>query len=375
MNEEILQVAFLVALAWFVYRLVRTPGDHALWAVIICIVLRLVGRPKVVAVLRALTGDILPPSAWKLIQNVALNGAWYALMLFFILSAAGPKAPQKALREGIVVAGASAAMACGVFMTSASIREQVFPPSGELSTDTHVPGVVLFFLAGLSYFVYAALQTARWMLSYAAESGRRVRWGFYVAAFALLCMAAVSAVRLIALGMRVAGSTSAESVVGPADKMVSLNIFLFLVGVSFAGLAGRVAAMQVWLRHRRVYHELRPLWERLNAAFPHDALDLPAGRWRDALSPRRMHRRFVRRVVEVRDGLVQLSPYLADAGYRQDSPAHHQPEVFEEAFRRQQEGIPARSKNAIRIAAPPPGSSELDFGQDADQLVKLARAL
>lgn len=374
MNEEVLQIAFVVVLAWFLFRLLRTPRDYALWAVVACVSLRLLGRPSVAAALESVTGSLLPPSMWKLVHNLALNGAWYALLLFFILSAAGPDAPRKALREAAIAVAASAVMACGVLMTPAAIREQVFQPSGQLSTDTHVPGVMVFY-AGLAYFCYAAVQTTRWMLVYGSEAGRRARWGFRLAAAALLCIAAVAAFRVVVLCIRWAGGDVPGFIVGPIDDLVPICNFLFLVGVSFAGLAARVAAFQVWLHHRRVHHELRPLWERLNAAFPHDALDAPAGPLRDWLSPRHVHRRFLRRVVEVRDGLVQLSPYLADAGYQQDVPAHEQPEVFREAFRLQREGVPARSTNAIRIAEPPPGSRELDFAQDADQLVKLARAL
>ncbi|BDH55174.1 hypothetical protein MTP03_01130 [Tsukamurella sp. PLM1] len=58
-------------------------------------------------------------------------------------------------------------------------------------------------------------------------------------------------------------------------------------------------------RHRRDYKRLEPLWQLLTTAVPEVVLDArEAGR-----DP---HLRFQRRVVEIRDVLVQLSPYLPD---------------------------------------------------------------
>jgi hypothetical protein len=41
---------------------------------------------------------------------------------------------------------------------------------------------------------------------------------------------------------------------------------------------------------------------------------VPVSPWRDALSLRSVHRRYYRRVIECRDGLVRISPYLANLG-------------------------------------------------------------
>jgi hypothetical protein len=40
----------------------------------------------------------------------------------------------------------------------------------------------------------------------------------------------------------------------------------------------------------------------------------PVGRWRDLSRLRGVHRRYYRRVIECQDGLVQVSPYLANLG-------------------------------------------------------------
>ena len=81
---------------------------------------------------------------------------------------------------------------------------------------------------------------------------------------------------------------------------------LFLAGVTYPGVRARVSAVRRRRRHRREHHALAPLWTVLVRAFPSIVLRTP---------PRGAHRVYYRRVIEIRDGLVQLSPYLdADFG-------------------------------------------------------------
>lgn len=64
---------------------------------------------------------------------------------------------------------------------------------------------------------------------------------------------------------------------------------------------------------RRMYRRLTPLWTALHEASPEDSLHrTPAGGWRDALRVRGTHRRYYQLAIECRDGLVRLSPYLAE---------------------------------------------------------------
>ncbi|MEV8597810.1 DUF6545 domain-containing protein [Streptomyces sp. NPDC052012] len=49
----------------------------------------------------------------------------------------------------------------------------------------------------------------------------------------------------------------------------------------------------------------------MHQAFPEDSLRRThPGTWFDAISPRAVHRRYYRRVIECRDGLVRISPFL-----------------------------------------------------------------
>jgi hypothetical protein len=92
---------------------------------------------------------------------------------------------------------------------------------------------------------------------------------------------------------------------------VVLGIVSFLAGICYPGTVTRLSSARLWNQRRRTYRQLAALWSMLHEAFPQDSLvRVPVSRWREAVSPWTVHRRFYRRVIECRDGLVRLSPYL-----------------------------------------------------------------
>jgi uncharacterized membrane protein len=359
-------VALLLALAWFGYRLLREPGDLALRAVVACILLRVVGTLIGVS-------DAFSESTSKLIYNLALNGSWFCLMLFFLFSAVGSGAVRKAWVEAVVLASTSVVMTAAMLATPASVREAAFSSTGRLPADMTVAEVAVFYLAGSLYFAYAAARTSYWALRYAAESAPRARLGFHVVAAGFACLGLAASVRGVFVVIRWLGADVPGPIESAVNLLVPLGILAFVLGVCFVGLAARWAAARLWLRRRRQFHTLRPLWQRLHVAFPSAAFDPSEHKDRDEIWPLRLHRRFWRRVVEIRDGMVQLSPHLADAGYDSERPAHEQVEAFEAAVQRQLAGEQPSTKTAILVAAPTEANNEVDG--EIDQLVALARAL
>jgi hypothetical protein len=145
--------------------------------------------------------------------------------------------------------------------------------------------------------------------------------------------------------------------------LVFPSAILLVVGLSYPGVATRLAAARVWWQHLRTYHRLRPLWTKLHEAFPEDALSrTPLGRW-DTLSVRGVHRRYYRRVIECRDGLVRISPYVA----RLNGPL---PDRLTEALRAhaRREPVP---EEPMPLAIPDGGSLD----EDARELVTLSESL
>jgi hypothetical protein len=127
----------------------------------------------------------------------------------------------------------------------------------------------------------------------------------------------------------------------------------------------RLTALRIWWQHRRTYHRLSPLWTVLHDEFPEDALHRVPSQHplRDVLSLRGVHRRYYRRVIECRDGLVRISPYL---GPDDSSLA----ERVRTGLRAHASGSPAPAR-ATPVAIP--NSDGLDA--DVRELVALSEAL
>jgi hypothetical protein len=128
--------------------------------------------------------------------------------------------------------------------------------------------------------------------------------------------------------------------------LVLLGIFVFAVGLSYPGVRAAVVRVRHRRGHRRDYQRLEPLWMLLTDAVPEVVLPRVASGDPDL--------RFQRRVIEIRDVLVQLSPYLPEDFGERDNP-----EADAESLRR---AITARAAAdgaaaPTRMVLPPAGRS------------------
>lgn len=355
-------LAFIVVPAWFIYRLARNPSSAALRAVVACLILRAADSPVVMAAIRDTFR--VAPAVEKLIKNYALAASWCCLMLFFLF-AAGAGA-RRAWREAVILGSVLVIMTVAVAVTPNP--DAVYPTSPALASARY-PSVLVFYVLGNVYFAYATGAAALWAVRYARESTLRTRFGLRMASVGLAAFAVLSTARavLIVLPHSPAESTLVNDLIGP-------SLWLFVIGVCLAGAVARFVAACVWWQHRRVYNDLQPLWQALHEVFPSDALDQhrPLAPWTDRFSLGRMHRRYWRRLIECRDGLVQLSPHLVDIGLDPQQPGRITSEQLREALRRQQAGVVPSSRHATLVAAPPEGDGA---EADAEELRRLSRSL
>lgn len=134
----------------------------------------------------------------------------------------------------------------------------------------------------------------------------------------------------------------------------------FLIGISYPMLHARWQSLTSARRHRRQAEELLPLWTLITGAIPE--VVLPAGK---SMSPSMLLRR---RVVEIRDGLTQVSPYLTEDF-----------EVVDDAARAEMLWAAAddyvavgRARGPVRDVMP---VAATDLDRDAAPLIRLSRAL
>jgi len=212
-------------------------------------------------------GELPGSSTVKLLTNIALNISRYALLLFFLISAGGSW--RRVRIETAILAGVCLAMTVAVLALPPGARDSAYPLTGILPNDMSHPGVAPFYIIGGSYMLYAAVQTARWALRYAAESSRRARFGLRVLTVALVATAVTTGARTIVTIIRWAGHPGyGAPIMQVTTRLVPICTFVFLVGVFSVGLAARFAALRTWLRRRRAYAELWPLWTRCSPPTP-----------------------------------------------------------------------------------------------------------
>ncbi|MGP3999572.1 MAB_1171c family putative transporter [Streptomyces sp. 8N706] len=369
MTLRLILVAGLLDLGvlWKVYQLCRAPRDRVLLAVTLCMAFVAASFSLGLRAEARAVDALLGLGAARLIANALLLGAVYWLLCFYLYSAADRRrANRRALLEAVLLAVVVAVLTWATVATPSSVRGRA-----HATADMSVTPVAVFFTAAGLYLVYAFAATLRWTWRYAGISERPLSTGLRLTAVSLAGMVVANAIRVLSNVVQWGGGDFPEGLRKGAAALLALAIPLFVVGVSYSGVATRLAGLRIWWQHRRAYQALRPLWTALHDAFPEDALNRsPTTRWRELLHIRAMHRRYYRRVIECRDGLVRLSPHLARLGVREESPPESVAEILPSALQAQASGVAADSP-AFGVALP----SEDSLDADARQLVAVSQAL
>jgi hypothetical protein len=294
-------------------RLARAPRNLPLWALTGLFACWSLAFPLGLAADHETTVLGIPPMVSRLIQNGVLLIGMNCLISFFLFSAVDQQRGWRWTRRfAIPLAVALTILALAVILT----------PAGTRTRDHTVTGVAAFGVTADLYMAFGCAASAVWALRYARVAERRLARGLRIASVGLFGIVLADCVFVPAIIMRWAGgdaapaeltaSGAAETTLGFYGAMFLLlpGIALCLIGVVYPAAVMRLAALRVWWHHLRAYHRLGPLWTELHAQFPEDALSrVPVTPWRD-LSLRGVHRRYYRRVIECRDGLVRISPYL-----------------------------------------------------------------
>jgi hypothetical protein len=278
----------------------------------------------------------------------------YALDCLFLCSLlAAPAARKGAARRALVLTAAVTVMAVAAAMT----------PRGASTDDQSVPAVAVLYLAldvPLGCFLADAWRWTRYGTGCVAPT---VAHGLRLALAGLVMMLTGLLPLIAVVVLRAARLPCPAALIIAGRVLVIPGILVFLAGICYPGALMRLSAVRVRARHRRVYYQLAPLWTELHRVFPQDALSrVPSPAWRDVLSPWGVHRRYYRRVIECRDGLVRISPRLA--------PGDDRP-LAERLLTALQGHSPAATAAGQAVPVAIPAAPGLDA--DAGELVSLAR--
>ena len=363
-------VAACVALIWMVVRLVHKPYAAPLWSLTVLVACWAIAFPFGIVADKQATVVGLTPMASRAIQHSLLLVGVNGLIGFFVFSALP-------VRRGVI---RSAQLAVPLVVAIAIlVGSALLTPPDARTRDNTVPGVATLFLTADLYMGFGFAVAGFWALAAARRTDARVARGLRISAIGLACIVIADCLFVPAILLRLTNaldampdaSGTAETLLGWIGSVFFLlpGIVVFLAGVTYPALAQRVAALRLWREHRQADREITPLWTLLMQTFPEHRLERLTGpSWREALSPLAVHQRFYRHVIECRDALVRLSPYLANVDTDDpDTLAAHLPD----AIRAYTHDDPHTSRSAAVIA--PPTEPTLDG--DARALIALARSL
>ncbi|SMF77003.1 MAB_1171c family putative transporter [Streptomyces sp. Amel2xC10] len=361
----------LLAVCWKISQLIKAPSDRVLRSVTLCILCAALSFPlglkSVARHVDSLTGDGIA----KLLQNALLLVLVHFLQCVFLYSASDRMAGNKRARWELI----PLAFTIGIATMAMAITPGPERAHTYATANMREPGVALFYLAAGMYLVYGLALALWWTLRCIRVSNEPLRTGLRLVAAALTAMVLMGSLRETLTVTRWAGGSVPAALIVGAKLLLDIAIPLFVAGILYPAAATRWLTGRLWAHRRRMYRRLTPLWTALHEAFPEDSLHRTPARGRcDALRVRGMHRRYYRRAIECRDGLVRISPYLAELEAPLDPSAPLPPGRaavhLREALAAYTAGAPVPGR-AIAVALP--GGHDLD--DDVRQLVALSDAL
>ncbi|MDS1115125.1 MAB_1171c family putative transporter [Gordonia westfalica] len=224
-------------------------------------------------------------------------------------------------------------------------------------------GFALFILIASGYLTYgfgACVNSVRKFYS-TADGYLRVSLGLLIAGLGLLALSAVCQIAFVIVSAT--GVVRSPWLVTTNRVVAILGIVVFLLGISYPMAYARVQSVLANRRRRRLDTDLLPLWRLVTDAVPEVVLPDPG-----QLSPTtRLHRR----VVETRDALTQVSPYLPVAfDYAEVGVQARMLRAAVAAMTSTEAGD--KTSGAVRNLAPADGEG---LEADAAPLIRLSTAL
>jgi hypothetical protein len=354
--------------AWKLYQWARHPKDAPLRSVTLCLTTMVASYPLALPGTTADLSLVAGDGGAKVAQNVLLLGTSYFLMCFYLYSADGEAGGRRARREAAVVVVVGALLVAD----AVTVPQEAFAGSYS-TTDMTVPQVALFYVGAGAYSMYALGTAGRWTCRCARRSSRPHSTGLWMAAVGLTSMAAACLVRAVVVIARWSGAILPQQVMAAVAFFLAAAILLFVVGIAYPAVRTRTTSACLWIRHRRDHRRLAPLWHLLAKTYPDNVWKPPSDDPGETRRARGTHRRYLRRVVECRDGLVDLSPYLVEeedeAGLLKLTPEELADKLPPAVKRVEQGDPPPRRAMPLRI------SRRGDQESDVQQLIAISEAL
>lgn len=299
-----------------------------------------------------------PPSyAFVWLEHVLLMAAVYCLNLYFAVATyRGRAAVQVAIWTAIpLVACAAVAL---------SFTAQI--PAGTTPFELTASGVLGFYLSVKMYLPIGFMTAAGFCGYHASRALGPLRIALSVTGIGLLSIALAEVAITLELARIVAERSAPPLFHLGAQVTIGAGIALFLIGITIPGVAHRHRAWSLRKTHREQYRRMADLGTDLGHTFPQLSLryseDVDRRGRREILTG--IHDRHYRRFIEIRDGLVLMSPHRArlpgpplHTRTCQESPAIFAPHWMSASTVPGYEGPPSRSLPTMSPTRPTTSTS------------------
>ncbi|MGV9918197.1 MAB_1171c family putative transporter [Streptomyces cellulosae] len=372
MSQESVVIMLIIGSLWKLADLIRAPHDRLLRTLVSCLLLLLIGEvlsfPEVIRAVDRLTVVGVDKVAYNAIHMIGLH----VLVLFFISSIRGKSAEYRRHLwfNTVFLAVVLISLSTCMVMTPPSMRPHT------LSTPHMAqPTIAGFYIIGNIYYIYAYVATMLWVWRCARMATRHLALGLWNMAVGLFGLMVSAVNRLVWVFLRINDHGSREVFRTLNSSMTDWALSIVLIGICYSASIQMFLCWKSVLHHRRMFCQLTPLWTALVAAYPDLVLKRePASMWSRLRRPR-AHERFYRRLIECRDGLVRLSPYLTRVAPHADlahGPSEQTARHITEALALQPaKENPDMALLAARVALP----HSNDLGADVGELISISRAL
>jgi hypothetical protein len=355
-------ITIYVVLLWKIAQLWRSPHDVLLRLVVGCLLAGGAGYPFEVAIGEAARSQVTTgPIALIWAHEIFILFLVYLLLCFFLFSSASSAdARTRAWRQGAILLSTILVVSMTAF------------DAWRAGTPDHYPIAAIsgLFLVADSYTIYGFGMAFVWVRRHSRSATRRLRHGLTVASVGLCAMILATGILMLIVALRWATGEAPGLLIATQAALLAPGIVVFIIGVSYPSAAMRLVAARVWLEHLIAYYRLRSLWKVLHSAFPE--YSLPRARisnWLDSVTLRSVHRRHYRRVIEIRDGLLRLSPYIASVRCNRGTEHPSKGEIWK-ALKWYRDGH--EPSTSCVIIAPPERDT---LASDVEALIRLKAAL
>lgn len=349
---------FAVALCWRLDRIRRDGGGVQALAMTTAIgALTLAFVVANHAVARFLNVELFTGVARVLLYGLLAVGVASLIVVFFYSSREAHR-QRRAGFEAIPLVVAVIGLQFTMMAMPVDLRTE-----GLSASTTRNIAFALFFLIASGYLAYGLSQCVRSIAKFLPLAGGYLRISLAILLSSLTLLATGAAIQFGYVSLSMFAAQSVPALMRVSSVLSVAGLGGFLVGISYPLLHSWFRGLRAVLRRRDRYRDLEPLWTLVTGAVPGVVLPSRSGgelRSTPALL-------FERRVVEIRDGLTQLSPLLPEEFA--DTDDKHRIDMLRSAARAyRRDGV---ATGAVRDLLPPDGTS---LDDDAEPLLRLSRA-